>query len=91
VIVAGSLLWPVVSSNFVLDRLQLAALYIFLAGVNLLIAGILLLSKQFATEWAKERDQQPKYKRYLRLAFIYGLIGAAVIATLNDIVNLASR
>ncbi len=91
VIVAGSLLWPVVSSNFVLNRLPLAALYIFLAGINLLIAGILLLSKQFAIEWAKERDQQPKYKRYLRLGLLYGLIGAALIATFNDIVNLASR
>ena len=91
VIVAASLLWPMVSSNFVLDRRPLAALYIFLAGINLLIAGILLLSKQFAIEWAKERDQQPKYKRYLRLGLIYGLIGAALIATFNDIVNLASR
>ena len=91
VIVAGGLLWPVVSSNFVLDRLPLAALYIFLAGINLLIAGILLLSKQFAIEWAKERDQQPKYKRYLRLGLLYGLVGAALIATFNDIVNLASK
>jgi hypothetical protein len=72
VVVAGSLLWPVVSSNFVLDHLPLAALYIFLAGINLLIAGLLLLSKQFAIEWTKERDQQPKYKRYLRLGLLCG-------------------
>jgi hypothetical protein len=91
VAVAASLLWPLVSSPLVvLHRLPLAALYIFLAGINLLIAGILLLSKQFDIEWTKERDQQPKYKRYLRMGFIYGLIGAALIATFNDIVNLAA-
>ncbi len=42
VIVAGSLLWPVVSSNFVLNRLPLAALYIFLTGINLCRSNLLL-------------------------------------------------
>jgi len=89
--VAGSLLWPMVSSNFGVHRLPLAALFIFLAAINLLIVAILQFSKQFSIEWTKERDQLPNYKRYLRLGLLYGLFGAALIATFIDIVNLASR
>jgi hypothetical protein len=90
-IVAGALLWPVGFSDFVSHRLPLAAVYVFLAGINLLIATILLLSRQFAAEWTKERDQQPKYKRSLRRGLLCGIIGAALIATYNDILNLASN
>jgi hypothetical protein len=88
-LVAASLLWPLASSHP--GRLPLAALFVFLAGINLITAAILLLSKQFAAEWTKEREQQSKYKVFFRRSLLYAIIVAMIVATLIDIIHLASN
>jgi hypothetical protein len=50
----------------------------------------MLFSKQFAYEFAKRRDSEPKYMRSLRRLLIGAVIVAALIATFNDIVQLAN-
>jgi hypothetical protein len=88
---AGALLWGIISSDYSPSRLPLAAAFVLLAGINLATAVILALSKGFAAEWAKEREQQPKYKYYLRFVLLYGSLCAALVATFNDIIHLASQ
>jgi len=86
---AGMLLWPIVSSGKAPTLPSL--FFILLAALNLLTAAILLLSRKFATEFADERKNQPKYKTYLRRGLVAGIIGAVVIATANDIKHLLSN
>jgi hypothetical protein len=86
---AGMLLWPIVSSGKA--PTLLALFFILLAALNLLTAAILLLSRKFATEFADERKNQPKYKTYLRRGLVAVIIGAVVVATANDIKHLLSN
>jgi hypothetical protein len=66
---AGALLWPLFSTSIVTvtSKPLLTLFYGFSTALNLLTAKILLLSKKFATEFAHERDHQPKYKALARL------------------------
>jgi hypothetical protein len=90
VLVAGALIWPLLSSGFATHQPLLAVVYVIVAALNLLTAGM-LFSKKFRTEFAEERNRQPAYKRYLKWSVLIAVIGAIVIATFIDIVNLASQ
>jgi hypothetical protein len=89
---AAALLWQLISGGAApLSRPNGAMIFFyfaFSAALNLLAAGILLLSKQFAYEFAKLRESAPKYIIYLRRLLIGATIAAMVFATFNDIVNL---
>src|SRR5262249_52102743 len=88
--VAGALIWPMVSTSMALAHRQpvLALLFIATAVLNLVTAVLLLLSRKFADEFARERKHQPSYKIYLRRGLFTGTIAAMVIVTLNDIYHL---
>jgi hypothetical protein len=60
------------------------------AVLGLVAASILLLSKRFAREFATERENRPVYKKFLLHAYTALIVIAAVAATVNDIVNIAS-
>jgi len=62
--------------------------YLFVGALNLLTAAILLLSKQFAYEFAKRRESAPKYIGHLRLLLIGAIVAAMLVVTFNDIVYL---
>jgi hypothetical protein len=64
--------------------------YLVSGTLSLLTAAILLFSKQFADEFAKRRDNAPKYIGQLRLLLFGAIVGAMLYATLVDIVNLAT-
>jgi hypothetical protein len=88
---AAALIWPVVSK---ISRLNsdpaLTVFFLICAVLNLLTAALLILSKKFRTEFTYERKHLPKYKTYLTWSVFSALIGAALIATFIDIINLAS-
>ena len=94
---AGALIWPLVSSGIApfINRpgqtILLLIFYSISAVLSLLTAAILLLSKKFATEFSYERERQPKYKTYLKWSVFVAIIAAMLIATLIDIVHLASN
>jgi hypothetical protein len=92
-LVAGSLIWPLFSTSMALAHRQplLAMLFVITAVLNLLTAAILLLSRKFGTELADERKHQPPYKIYLRRGLLAVIVGAMVVATAIDIVQLASN
>ena len=66
-----------------------ASFYVFSAALSLLIAGILLLSKKFATEFAYERKHLPRYKTFLKWSFGGAAILAMIIASFKDILHAA--
>jgi len=86
----GFLLLPWISSGAELrsGQLALALVFGFSAALSLVAATILLLSRKFSVEFAEERKQQPKYKRYLRWGLLAGIGAAVVIATANDVYYL---
>jgi hypothetical protein len=88
VLIAGAVLWPFVSSEFQPTRLELAALFIFLATINLITAAILVFSKKFRIEFAKLRESLSRQKIYLRRALNWAIAGACIVATLNDLYHL---
>ena len=59
--------------------------------LNLLTAGVLLFSKRFSAQFSTERMRQPGYKRYLKWSVAVAVIGGVAIATVNDIIRLASN
>ena len=91
---AGALLWPFISSGIapLISRpkflTMLASFYVFSAALSLLIAGILLLSKKFATEFAYERKHLPRYKTFLKWSFGVAIV-AMIIASFKDILHAA--
>jgi hypothetical protein len=91
-VVAGSLIWPMIKTSMAVAHRQplLALLFVITAVLNLLAAGVLVFSKKFGAEFAFERKHQPEYKRYLRWSIVAAIVVATVLATINDIVNLAS-
>jgi hypothetical protein len=97
VLLAGGLVWSVVSSGTTplisgpTYFLVLDFFFAMSAILNLLTAWILLFSKQFATEFAYEKQHQPKYKTYLSKLFLAAIVGAMIIATLNDVINLSTQ
>ncbi len=94
VVWAAALLWPLISAGMAQfsrpGALAIFSYYAVRGALSLLTAAILLLSKQFAYEFAKLRESAPKYIRYLRQLLIWAIIAAALFATFNDIVKLAS-
>ena len=92
---AGALLWPFISSGIapLISRpkflTMLASFYVFSAALSLLIAGILLLSKKFATEFAYERKHLPRYKTFLKWSFGGVAILSIIIASFKDILHAA--
>jgi hypothetical protein len=91
----GGLLWGVSRGIAPLSQptpiyLLVFFYYLLLGALHLLTAAILIFSKQFANEFAKRRDSQPKYVRNLRRLLVGAIVGAVLIATFNDIVKLAS-
>jgi hypothetical protein len=87
---AAALLWPMFSSLSQLAQIPLVAFYIVSAALCLLTAAVLLLSKKFAIEFAEARAHRPKYKLFLWRGLLAAIIVAMVLATYNDIVNLAA-
>jgi GYF domain 2 len=77
---------------FTLDKvsLNIVTILVLVSGVlSLFVIYILLLSKQFATEFSYQQKGQPKYKNYLRRIFIVVVVLVVAIATANDIYHLA--
>lgn len=97
VLMAGGYVWSVVSPSTtpLISRptyfLVLALFFAMSAILNLLTAWILLFSKQFATEFAYQKQHQPKYKTYLSKLFLAAIVGAMIVATLNDAINLSTK
>jgi hypothetical protein len=97
IIFAGGLIWPLVSSGAVpfinrpAQSILLFAFFIVSAALNVLMAGILLLSKKFAADFAYERKHQPQYKTYLKWTVVATAIAAMLWATFVDILNLTSN
>src|SRR5215472_17352956 len=90
---AAALLWPLVDGTAQFSRpgdLALFSYYAVRSVLILLTAAVLLLSKQFAYEYAKLRENDSKYIVYLRRAVIWAFVAAAIIATFNDILKLAN-
>jgi len=81
--------WPLFSSAKIVWSIGVV-LFTAIGILSLAAAYILLLSKNFRTEFYAERDSQPPYKQTLRKAFVILLIIAASIATAFDIYNLAN-
>jgi hypothetical protein len=94
VVWGAALLWPLISSGTApFSRpggMAFISYYGLRGALSLLTATILLWSKQFADEFAKLRENEPKYIHYLRRLLIWAIIAAALIATFNDIVKLGS-
>jgi hypothetical protein len=89
---SAALLWPLVSSgggSIGLAAFGLAAFFVISAALNLATAGI-LLTKKSRGEFAYERAHQSKYKTYFRRLVFGVVIAAMVVATVKDIVNIAS-
>ena len=92
----AALLWPLVSDGTAIfsrpggGGLAFFSYYALRGALSLVTAAILLLSKQFAYEFAKLRENDSKYIVYSRRLLMWAIIAAALIATFNDIVNLAS-
>lgn len=91
ILTGGSLLWPLISSGAGRDTIlpMWALTFVVVGALNWLTAGILLSSKQFAKEFAFEREHQPKYKTYLKRSVIIALVAGIIIPPLIDIMRLA--
>ena len=62
-----------------------------MGALSLANALILIFSKSFAKEFEVEREKRLPYKKYLLNAFAILIVACVLIATLNDIMNLASN
>lgn len=86
---AAAAAWPAVSDGK--PVLSLGLLWVISMGVISLVLGYLLLfSRTFASEFEHQRAIQPAYKGHLRTGVLLILGIAAAIATLIDILRLAS-
>lgn len=89
-VLVASVFWPL----FTLDKVNwnfVAILFLVSGALGLFVSYILLLSKQFTTEFRHERETQPKYKKHLGKIIIGVAALAALIATMNDIYHLATH
>jgi hypothetical protein len=83
----GVLIWMLFAAHKV--AFNFAAVLVFLSGALSLIASyILLFSKKFRSEFARQEKMQPDYKRDLRRALIALVILVFVVAIINDIYHL---
>jgi hypothetical protein len=83
----GVLIWMLFAAHKV--AFNFAAVLVFLSGALSLIASyILLFSKKFISEFARQEKLQPDYKRDLRRALIALVILVFVVAIINDIYHL---
>jgi hypothetical protein len=88
VVLAGIFFWLLISGG---TAPALVFLYFsFLGTLNLLAAAILLFSKQFTKEFDERQNSQSKYKANLGWLLNGAVIPAMIVATLRDILNLAS-
>jgi hypothetical protein len=83
----GVLIWMLFAAHKV--AFNFAAVLVFLSGALSLTASyILLFSKKFRSEFARQEKMQPDYKRDLRRALIALVILVFVVAIINDIYHL---
>ena len=83
----GVLIWMLFAAHKV--AFNFAAVLVFLSGALSLIASyVLLFSKKFRSEFARQEKMQPDYKRDLRRALIALVILVFVVAIINDIYHL---
>ena len=83
----GSIVWPLVTSN----RLEIWPVVIWGTGLGamyLVVCWLLLVSKQFASEFAYLQETQPAYKRTLRRIALAVIVVAVLVATANDVYYL---
>ena len=80
---AGTIIWPVVSSE------RFSVLLVFLAALNLVAAGV-MLTQRFRTEFPYEPQHQPKYKLYLKRVVLGVVLVCLVTATINGAVHLST-
>ena len=86
----GVLIWMLFAAHKV--EFNFAAVLVFLSGALSLIASyILLFSKKFRSEFARQEKMQPDYKRVLRRALVALVISLFVVAIMNDIYHLFFR
>jgi hypothetical protein len=88
IVASTSAVWPLFSSERLIWFVGLWALV--LTALSLELSGILLFSKQFAAEFSRQREAQPKYKKVLFRLIVLVLLVLALIATWNDIHTLFS-
>ena len=93
VLAGGSLIWPLISSGgaAIVTRPALSVAFVIIGTLNLLTAGVLLFSKDLALNFPRERMRQPGYKPPLKWSVAVAVIGGVAIATVNDIIRLASN
>jgi hypothetical protein len=86
----GVLIWMLFAAHKV--AFNFAAVLVFLSGALSLIASyILLFSKKFRSEFARQGKMQPDYKHVLRRALVALVISLFVVAIMNDIYHLFFR
>jgi len=78
---AGTIIWPVVSSE------RFSVFLVFLAALNL-VATAEMLTQRFRTEFAYERQHQSKYKLYLKRVVLGAVLVCLVTATINGVVHM---
>ena len=72
---AGTIVWLVVSSE------RFSVILVILAALNLVAAGE-MLTQGFRTEFAYERQHQPKYKLYLKRVALGAVLACLVMTTI---------
>ena len=84
---AAAVVWPLASGTT--PVFGTALLWMYSMGLLSLVLGcVLLFSRAFASEFERQRETQPPYKRHLRNGAIVILAIAIAIATYNDLVHL---
>jgi hypothetical protein len=83
------LIWMLFAAHKV--AFNFAALLTFVCGgLSFVASYILLFSKKFKVEYARQEELQPHYKRMLRRGLIALVILLFVVAILHDIYHLLS-
>lgn len=88
-IVAASTIWPLFMGGPIVLWYPVAW-GVIVGALSLVAVWLLALSKQFSTEFARQREVEPAYKKTLRRLAIVAIVLAALIATANDIYHLLS-
>jgi uncharacterized membrane-anchored protein len=87
--VAGATVYGLASLSRLIVNVGIVSI-VTAAVLGLVAASILVLSKSFAREFAAERENRPAYKKFLLHAYTALIVIAVVVATVNDIVSIAS-
>jgi hypothetical protein len=90
VISGASVFWPLISiERFVISVPSI--LFLVAGTLSLVAAPMLVFSRTFSQEFSREREMQPAYKKTLWKAALVVVLVAIVVATLNDIYNIAQQ